>query len=545
MLRLKNLWLPLLFIILFPFFGSGWAEENPSPVLLFAAKVQPNRAATATTVKTTLPVKKTPDLIITSLSWSYALKAGYIVGQNSILNFTVKNQGTAPSGNFTIKLTCPDCPPSMTGTRNLTSLAPGAGLGQNWPAATATPEKWAAGTYTLEAVVDPDKVVDDMDRINNAKTLNFTVQDSSVSVKNLKIVQKPLTPNNPFKVVISSLGGIPANIYEGDSFQPSNIFVMLKNSGTQPSGSFWVTVSCDPTYKNNSPSNCLNGFENLHKEVPGIDPGQPYKVTFPAGGSGIWNWGQFHIKASIDGTNITLTKDIYVNDRAVIDSIGGIPDPFYEGDSFDPASIFVIFRNATIGAPSAPFWARISCEPIPGSGTNGTTPQCVNGFQNLHDLVPEIYPGQTYKLTFAPTGAKPWPFGRYRVTAQVIATTISTSKEIYVKSHNPVPEMSGVTVTWENLQTTYQGPCPQFNAIFLTAKITVNGKGTLKWKIITNKGDYMAGTKSHVFKGPGQITDGVIAAAESTESGWYAIQVLEPFAWQSTKVNYTIKCVAP
>ncbi len=528
MKRLRIIPVVLLLIALFPI-GSAWATpRTPAPA-----------------VKPSVPPMPTIDLAVTDLGWSNSLKPGHIVGQNSILNFTLKNLGTAPSGNFIVKFTCPNCPPSMTGTQNVPSLAPGAGLGRNWPSPAAVPEKWNAGNYTLELVVDPDKAINDIDRVNNRKTLNFTVQGPAFSLKNTEINKKPPNPGTPPNVMISSLGGLPDNIYEGDLFKPSDIFVTLKNNPSTPSGPFGVTVTCDTPNTNSAPANCLTGFDNLHKQVPMLNPGQTLKVTFPAGASGIWNWGDYTIKASIDGTDIKLIKQFHVNMRAGIESLGGIPDPFYEGDSFDPASIFVLCKNYTTTALSTPFWARVTCEPIPGSGLNGTTPQCVDGFQTLHDLVPEIYPLQTYKLIFKPTGAKPWAFGRYRIMARVIGTNISTSKEIYVKSHNPVPTMSGVSVTWENLKTDYQGPCPGMNAIMLTAKITANGKGTLKWKIITQKGDYMAGVKTHVFASPGQINDWVIDGATKTETGWYAIKVLEPFAWQSPKINYTTTCVAP
>jgi hypothetical protein len=343
-------------------------------------------------------------------------------------------------------------------------------------------------------------------------------------------------------VTISSLGGLPDNIYEGDIFKPSDIFVILKNNPSTPSGPLGVTVTCETPNTNSAPANCLTGFDNLHKQVPLLTPGQTLKVTFPSGPSGIWNWGDYTVKASIDGTDISLVKKFHVNMRAGIESLGGIPDPFYEGDAFDPGSIFVLCKNYTNTAKSAPFWLRVSCEPLPGSGLNGTTPACVDGFQTLHDLAPEIYPGQTYKLTFKPTGAKPWPFGRYRIMARAIATNMSVSKEIYVKSHNPVPPISKVTVDWKIAKADYQGPCPGINAIMLNATITANGQGTLKWKIITQKGDHASGVKTYTFNGPGQIYDGVIDGAQATESGWYAIQVLEPISWQSPKVNYTTTC---
>lgn len=197
MRKLKIIGIALLSIILFSF-GTGWAMENTSPALLLAAAPQLKRTTTSSTIKPVEQlVTKKPDLSIQNMSWSLPLKQGYIVGQNSILNFTIKNQGTAPSGNFIIKFTCPSCPPSMSSTRQITSIAPGTAMGYNWPDTAAIPEKWTAGTYTLEVVVDPGRVVQDTNRTNNRKILKFKVQSMAISEKKLNITKKPFSPSKP------------------------------------------------------------------------------------------------------------------------------------------------------------------------------------------------------------------------------------------------------------------------------------------------------------------------------------------------------------
>jgi len=194
-----------LFCIFFFSLGIGWTEEKSSPVLLLAANYKIKRAKPSLTVK---PVKqltakpaqqlavKKPDLVISNMKWSFPLKQGSIVGQNSILNFTLKNQGTAPSGNFIIKFTCPNCPPSMTGTRIISSMAPGAVMGHNWPPPSSIPQKWTAGFYSIKAVVDPNRQIKDSNRANNSKILKFKVQGAPFSKKKLKISKKQLAHGN-------------------------------------------------------------------------------------------------------------------------------------------------------------------------------------------------------------------------------------------------------------------------------------------------------------------------------------------------------------
>jgi hypothetical protein len=191
--KLKIVGIALISLILLSL-GTGWAENTP-PSLLLAASPNLKRSTTSSSLK---PVQqhviKKPDLSIQNLSWSYPLKQGYVLGHKSILNFTIKNKGKAPSGNFTIKFTCPGCPPSMTGIRKLTSIAPGRTMGYNWPSPASAREKWAAGTYKLGVVVDPGKVVQDTNLVNNRKVLNFVVQRAKNSKKKLNITQKPFIP---------------------------------------------------------------------------------------------------------------------------------------------------------------------------------------------------------------------------------------------------------------------------------------------------------------------------------------------------------------
>jgi CARDB len=191
----------LLFCMFFFSPGVGWVEEKSSPILLLAANYKIKRATPPLTAKPAqqLALKK-PELVITHMKWSFPLKQGDIVGKNSILNFTLKNQGTAPSGNFTIKFTCPNCPPSMTGMRKISSMAPGEIAGQNWPSPPSVPQKWSAGGYSIKAVVDPNRQVKDRNRANNSKILKFKVQAAPILKKKLKISKKPLAHGNLSKI---------------------------------------------------------------------------------------------------------------------------------------------------------------------------------------------------------------------------------------------------------------------------------------------------------------------------------------------------------
>jgi len=186
-----------LFSMIFFSLGIGWAEKNSSSDLLLAANYKVKQATPPLTVKPAHQlVVKRPDLVITNMKWSLPLKQGYIVGQNSILNFTLKNQGTAPSGDFIIKFTCPSCPPSMTGTRKIDSMDPGTTMGHNWPSPPATPQKWTAGFYSVKAIVDPNRLVKDSNYSNNSKVLKFKVQGRPISEKKLKVTKKPFIPGN-------------------------------------------------------------------------------------------------------------------------------------------------------------------------------------------------------------------------------------------------------------------------------------------------------------------------------------------------------------
>ncbi|MCP3901226.1 MAG: hypothetical protein GY707_16095, partial [Desulfobacteraceae bacterium] len=183
---LSILFLPLVSI-------TGFAKvKRTSAVTPAAAKIKP----------TTSPIKvrqakkhitNQPDLSIENMKWSIPLKQGNIVGKNSILNFTLKNKGTAPSGGFIIKFNCPKCPLSMTGIRKIPSMAPGATMGHNWPSVPAVAEKWKAGAYGIEAIVDPNRVVKDSNRANNRKILKFMVQPTSTKKSKFKISNKKLS----------------------------------------------------------------------------------------------------------------------------------------------------------------------------------------------------------------------------------------------------------------------------------------------------------------------------------------------------------------
>jgi len=201
MRKLKTI-LMVLMSLTFLSLGTAWAKNTTQPQLLATAP-KLKRTTTPLTVK---PVKqlviKKPDLSIQDMKWSYPLKQGYIVGQNSILNFTLKNQGTAPSGNFTIKFTCPNCPPSMTGTLIIPSMAPGETMGHNWPSPPAVPEKWVAGTYRLEAIVDPGRVIQNTNRANNRKIINFMVQGVPISKKKVTQIKKPFKPGNLTQITV-------------------------------------------------------------------------------------------------------------------------------------------------------------------------------------------------------------------------------------------------------------------------------------------------------------------------------------------------------
>ncbi len=193
----------LLSILFLPFASiTGFAKvKRTSTVTPAATKIKPTTSSLK--VKPTQKhLMNNPDLSIENMKWSFPLKQGNIVGKNSILNFTLKNKGKAPSGNFTITFNCPKCPPSMTGTRKIPSMAPGATMGHNWPSVPGVPEKWSAGAYGIEAIVDPSRVIKDSNRANNRKILKFIVQPSPISKQKFKISNKKLSTPNLSKITV-------------------------------------------------------------------------------------------------------------------------------------------------------------------------------------------------------------------------------------------------------------------------------------------------------------------------------------------------------
>ena len=121
--------------------------------------------------------KPLPDLIITSLQWSYPLKEGDNVGPPNVLSIIVKNQGSALAGPCQVRITCMAsgtvCPSELSGLTLCMPLDAGASISISWP--NVRNNTWSAGEYRITAEIDAQKEVSESDEQNNSMTLEFVV----------------------------------------------------------------------------------------------------------------------------------------------------------------------------------------------------------------------------------------------------------------------------------------------------------------------------------------------------------------------------------
>ncbi|MEW6209932.1 MAG: hypothetical protein AB1631_16320, partial [Acidobacteriota bacterium] len=89
----------------------------------------------------------------------------------------------------------------------------------------------------------------------------------------------------------------------------------------------------------------------------------------------------------------------------------------------------------------------------------------------------------------------------------------------------------------------YEGPCP--GVIHFSGKITVNGKGTVKYTFLRSDGA-TAPISTLNFDGPGSkpvVTTWTLGGAALPHySGWEAIKILSPNAMVSNKAGFELIC---
>ncbi len=177
-----------------------------------------------------------PDLVVTVVSVPSTGAVGQtkpipgIVGKTLTVTTTVKNQGPAAAGAFTVSVYRSDDPvfdagDLLLGTRNLTSLAAG---GVSTGTITTSLLPGQPGSYFLLAVADSNSPVPvaEQDETNNVKPL------ASVF---------PIKPNLP-DLVMTAVSG-PFQQAVGKTISVSNT---VKNQGSAAAGSFTIQFTLEP-----------------------------------------------------------------------------------------------------------------------------------------------------------------------------------------------------------------------------------------------------------------------------------------------------------
>jgi len=140
-------------------------------------------------------IRAQADLTITAMAWSSPPVAGQRVGQTSILNLQVRNQGRRAAAETRVSFRCRRlspagaCPAGLSGTLTLPALNLGASIGLAWPSASGA--VWTAGSYRIDVRLDPRNTVAETSETNNSRRLNFTVALASGAPR---LAPKQVTP---------------------------------------------------------------------------------------------------------------------------------------------------------------------------------------------------------------------------------------------------------------------------------------------------------------------------------------------------------------
>jgi len=159
--------------------------EADAPRPISSQSVKPQKLPVA--------VPQQPNLSLIKLELSGPIKEGDAIGSGSNFTYHIQNNGSASAPPTTIQFKCsPGCPPQLIGSRPVPGLFAGQIYISSWP--NASNNTWAAGTYTLEAIVDPASQAQDADRTDNRKVLTVTV--TSLRVYQGKLAVQPLSPHD-------------------------------------------------------------------------------------------------------------------------------------------------------------------------------------------------------------------------------------------------------------------------------------------------------------------------------------------------------------
>lgn len=308
---------------------------------------------------------KTPDLVITKVSWSTPPKEGHLVGRSSILNIIVKNAGNDTARVNKMKVECTPlsanrCPSSLNGNPNIPMLRPGQSAAVAWPSLSS--EKWLSGRFRLCSRADIENTVEESNERNNHKCLVFSVAPKpkvqmNTPSQNIRVA----SPSNTFKmiekadIIVTEVTPASPELKAGD---PVRFKVTFKNRG----GAVSLRSEGQVYYHTHYGSTQFNGL--VKTELPILSPGQSITVLseqgkladsndYPAGGD-FTLWAEADTVHRIDELSETNNKlkgsmtvqrrpDLYVVD--IIADDGSEPGAHFKRDRISvPAGSNVYFE---------------------------------------------------------------------------------------------------------------------------------------------------------------------------------------------------------
>lgn len=202
---------------------AGPSEASASPIASPTAEPTPTQKPTPR--PTAAPTPKPADIDL-RLATVQVVGVTQPDGSTSLdVQMQIKNEGTDPSGTFQVSATCQ----GTTKFATVHGIAPG-----TYRAADVTFAPTDTGTdpRTPKAVVDPGRHIRETNELNNA----LTIDDPLCAAK---------PPDIDLRLATVQLVGIT----NPDGSAALDVSMLIKNEGTDPSGAFQVSVTCQGTTK--------------------------------------------------------------------------------------------------------------------------------------------------------------------------------------------------------------------------------------------------------------------------------------------------------
>jgi len=274
--------------------GQGKTVQAGRTYLLFAGETS--------SVRILGPNLGRPDLVVRSVS---PVPAAPKVGDPVSFRVTIKNQGTAPTGNGVVH----GVGVQVDGVQQLWSdtfagsLAPGASVTLVTNSGKAGVPTWPAttGTHTIRAFVDDVNRIDETNETNNTRTANLAVA-AAAARPDLIVTNVTATPTNPTPGV------------------PVKFSATIKNQGgaATPTRTHGVAFSID-------------GVTNTWSRTPArsLAAGASITLTANGGPTGTSTWtsttGPHTLTAVVDDQKLITESNETNNQRQVQVNVGTIP----------------------------------------------------------------------------------------------------------------------------------------------------------------------------------------------------------------------------